>query len=254
MHIGAMKKYFWVLLGIVLTVKSLNGQTPEEVRSALKEWVDVKKITSEEASEWKVEKAVIEDMLQVLEQEEVDLKQKIEDSQSFLSTADEKRSTLEDERAELVTASGELTEFLDHLEQSVKTLYAKFPEPLQETLEPLYSRIPGDDDAKKPALALRLQSVIGILSQADKFNSNLSLEIEIRQIEGSTVEVKTLYFGLAGAVYAEANGGSGGYGLPAADGWTWIDAPEDLSGIIETIQVYEGSKEATFTNIPVKLN
>jgi septal ring factor EnvC (AmiA/AmiB activator) len=244
---------FWVVVTILLAVKHLSAQTPEEVRSGIKEWVQLKKLISEEASDWQVEKAVISDMIQVLEQEEVDLKEKIESNNSILSTADRKRAELEDARKALLEASGKLESRLNTLEGSVRSLYAKFPEPLQEIVDPLVSRIPESDAEDKPALSIRLQSIVGVLSQADKFNAGITLLTELRGGESGTVEVKTLYFGLAGAIYSTVKGDSVGYGVPGDSGWQWQEAPDNKDSIIEAIRVYEGSKEAAFTPIPVKI-
>jgi chromosome segregation ATPase len=209
---------FWVVMIILLSVKHLCAQSTEEIRTEIKEWVKLKKIISEEAADWRVEKAVISDMIAVLEQEEIDLKDKLETNKSFLSTADRKRAELEDSRKALLDASAALESRLEGLEASVRELYTTLPEPLQQTIDPLYSRIPEADAEDKPALTLRLQSVVGILSQADKFNSGITVLTELRNSEGSTVEVKTLYFGLAGAIYATANGESAGYGMPGDGG------------------------------------
>ena len=244
---------FWVVVAIVFAVKHLSAQTPDELRTAIKEWVQVKKIISEEAADWQVEKAVISDMIKVLEQEEVDLKEKLETNKSFLSTADSKRTELEDKRAELLSATEALEVRLDGLEASIHELYVKLPEPLQETIDPLYARIPEADAKDKPALSVRLQSVVGILSQADKFNAGITILTELRGSENGTVEVKTLYFGLAGAIYAAATGESAGFGIPGEDKWVWTDSPENGASIIKAIQVYEGATEAAFTPIPVTI-
>lgn len=247
------KLSFGFLILIAIGVKSVIAETPDELRAIFKEWVAVKKITSEEASEWKVEKAVIADMLKVLEQEEVDLTERIEENESFLSTADEKRTNLEDQRGALLQASSTLEESLPGLESQVRALYARFPEPLQQTVQPLYNRIPTEEEPGNLPSSQRLQSIVGILSQADKFNSGVTVITELRESDGATVEVKTLYFGLGGAIYADASGASAGYGVPNAEGWEWIESEENRADIVNAIEVYQGINEAGFTPVPVQI-
>ena len=67
-----------------------------------------------------------------------------------------------------------------------------------------------------------MQNVVGILSQADKFNTTLTATSESREIEGGkVVEVRTLYWGLATAYYVDASGEYAGIGYTGPDGWEW---------------------------------
>ena len=74
--------------------------------------------------------------------------------------------------------------------QRVKAILATLPEPLVEKIKPLIRRLPNDPNNTKLSLGERVQNVVGILSQADKFNSTITLSNESREIaEGKVVQV-----------------------------------------------------------------
>jgi hypothetical protein len=101
-----------------------------------------------------------------------------------------------------------------------------------------------------------LQAVVGILSQVDKFNSSVTYRKELRGDEGtgSQRETDTLYFGLAYAVYSDADGSSAGYGTPGAEGWVWKSTPEASDDIRELIAVYKNEIPAKYISIPISIN
>lgn len=234
-------------------VLGAQAQTPAERRDEMKEWVHIQKILSSERTEWKVEKAVVEDMLRVLAQEKADLEERIEVGQSVVSTADRKRSELETARDELRAATGALEKALPAIEASVKALVDRFPEPLQQVVSPLYNRLPELGASTRLSLSERLQTVVGILSQADKFNSVITDTSENRTIASGSVIVQTLYFGLGGAIYADPGGETAGVLLPTASGWESKEMPEHAEAIVAALEVYASLSEAAFVELPVSL-
>jgi hypothetical protein len=234
-------------------VLELVGQTPAERREEMKEWINLQKIISEESSGWKVEKAVVEDMIRVLEMEKNDLEERIEAGKSAVTTADTKRTELESERDLLRSATESLSEALPGIEASVRTLYASFPDPLKDTVAQLHNRIPVPGTPTRLSLAERLQSVVGILSQADKFNSVVTEVSENRTVGGGNVIVETLYFGLGGAIYSDAAGTTAGILYPTADGWESKETPEHTDAILAAMAVYQNTAEASFVELPVSI-
>ena len=67
------------------------------------------------------------------------------------------------------------------------------------------------------------------------------------------MEVTTLYFGLAGAFFADETGRYAGIGFPGEQGWQWQDTLDDNQAIGRLIASYEGTREAAFIPVPVKL-
>ncbi|CAA7072348.1 DUF3450 family protein, partial [Lentimonas sp. CC11] len=101
----------------------------------------------------------------------------------------------------------------------------------------------------------RVQNIVGILSQADKFNTTITQTSESRELDsGKVVEVRTLYWGLAMAYYVDAAGEYAGIGFPGKDGWEWPQIDGAGPQIKKLLDVYEGSEEIQFVEVPARIN
>jgi hypothetical protein len=248
--------FLWGSSFLVGSISGLSAQDESAVaatRSTLREWIEVQKTISAEAAAWQEEQAVLNDMLELLRTETADLQEQIEASKAAVSDADAKRAELTTEREEYIAAVESIEPQLAQFESALKALRAKLPPPLQEETTTLFNRLPEDPSKTRLTATERLQAVIGILTQADKFNSGVQREAEVRDVNGSQAEVETLYFGLAAAYFANAEGTYGGIGFPGPEGWTWELKEADAPAISRLIGVYTGQREAEFVPVPATI-
>ena len=249
-----MKKQLCSLLtiGCSLVIVSLNAQNQVvETREVLDQWVETRQIISEEKASWKVEESILGDTVQLLSSELHRLSEALTDLESSATAADEERSTLADEKEKLTAASAVVEANIGALESQLKRALKKLPEPLIEKIKPLIRRLPEDPTDTDLSLGERVQNIVGILSQADKFNTTITQTNESRKIEGGkTVEVRTLYWGLAMAYYVDASGQYAGIGVPGPDGWEWPRVDAAGAEIKQLIDVYEGSEDISFVSVP----
>ncbi|MDP4880188.1 MAG: DUF3450 domain-containing protein, partial [Opitutales bacterium] len=125
------------------------------------------------------------------------------------------------------------------------------PAPLVNKIKPLIRRLPDDPANTELSLGERVQNIVGILSQADKFNTTITMTSESRTIDGGkTIEVRTLYWGLAAAYYVDASGEYAGIGKPSKDGWEWPQIKDAGPQIKKLLDVYEGSEDIQFVEVP----
>jgi hypothetical protein len=170
--------------------------------------------------------------------------------------ADVERESLQAEREEIESSNEMLAVKVRTLELAVQELSARFPSPLLVKVTPLLQNIPEDVSRTKKVLGQRLLTVLGILSQADKFNGTLTLQTNARDVSGTGVQerVTTLYWGLAFAVYVDDAGKFAGMGLPGPEGWEWSTRNESASDVRRFIATYAGeSDQLDFVNIPVEI-
>ena len=67
-----------------------------------------------------------------------------------------------------------------------------------------------------------MQNVVAMLNEADRFNSAITLTVELRKdAEGKERQVQTIYLGLGQAYFADEKGTIAGTGVPGANGWAW---------------------------------
>ena len=122
-------------------------------------------------------------------------------------------------------------------------------------IKPLIRRLPHDPDSKTLSLGERVQNIVGILSQADKFNTTITAVSDSREItENKVVEVRTLYWGLAMAYFVDSSGEYAGIGFPGKDGWEWPQIEGSGPSIQQLLGVYEGNEDIQFVEVPARIN
>lgn len=244
------------LMVSVLAPFSLSAQSTDVggTRDLLDQWVETRQIISEEKASWKVEKSILGDTVQLLSSEIGRLDKALADLESSATAADEERANLADEKEKLTAASAVVEANIGELENQLKRVLKTLPEPLIEKIKPLIRRLPEDPANTDLSLGERVQNIVGILSQADKFNTTITQTSESREIDGGkTVEVRTLYWGLAMAYYVDASGQYAGIGVPGPDGWEWPRVDAAGAEIKRLIDVYEGSEDISFVNVPARI-
>ncbi|MBC2605422.1 DUF3450 family protein [Pelagicoccus albus] len=243
------------LIGLFsFTALSTQAQVDlDSARSAVSEWVAVEKLISEERSDWDSEREIITDMISLLKQEKETLIERIELAESATTEADKKRGAFVEQREEFISAMDFLGENIGKLEEKIVGLHGKFPPPLQEEVSVSFNRIPEAGAESRLSVSQRLQTIVVLLSQADKFNGGVQLVSKIQDLESGPAEVDILYFGLAGAYFQDKTGKYAGVGFPGSEGWEWKETPESASQIADLFAVYQGSAEAEFIRLPVTI-
>ncbi len=94
-------------------------------------------------------------------------------------------------------------------------------------------------------------NVIGILTEIEKFNSMVSVDQEIQNINGTMVKVDTIYIGLAVAYYVDGTKSEAGYMVPAKDGWTKVQDNSLANNIAAAVAMQKREQTATFVNLPI---
>ena len=239
---------------LVFNVCLFGEELINETRSTIDQWVETRQIISKESSQWEIEKGLLEKTYALLTSEVERLNLELKDLKESASASDEERSALAAEKESLRAASKVIATSISSLETSLKEIIPTLPTPLIEKIRPLIRRLP--DDPKKTNLSLgqRVQNIVGILSQADKFNSTITLTSEARGFEeGKTIQVTTLYMGLASAYYVDKSGKYAGVGVPTTDGWEWPIIKGVGPQIKQLVEIYEGAGEIQFIQVPAQI-
>ena len=249
---------FRILLHVVLpslatitTVTSSLATSIRDTQEELTTWVDTKKVIAQTKATWKSEKVIVADLISLLEQEKEKLTTRIEKLEENTNSTDKLRTKLNADKEALITSTKALESVVPDLEDQIRSLIVKLPAPLLEEIQPLMLRLPEANKDTRMSISQRLLTVVGTLNKIDKFNTGITLTSEIRSIGDKSLEVKTLYYGLAGAYFASESAGYAGIGTPGEDGWAWKERPEYKKQIINLIDTYEGAREATFVELPV---
>jgi hypothetical protein len=226
----------------------------ETTRAVLEQWIQTRQITSQAKSDWRLEQSMLTDTQALLRAELQRLQSSLTEMQESATAADQQRAQLNARKEAMQGATTMITTHIGTLEAQLQNIIPTLPAPLIEQIQPLIRRLP--HDPANPALQLgeRVQTIVAILSEADKFNRTLTQSSEARAIDGKLIEVRTLYWGLAMAYYVDASGAYAGIGFPSKDGWQWPQVAGAGPQIKQLLDVYSGSGAIQFVELPAQIH
>jgi hypothetical protein len=242
---------FWLTSGSVFA----QGSKFEEARTHIEKWVQTRQLIARRNADWRVERESIAQTIGLLKREIDLLKGEIDKSEQVDSEADAEKKRITLSLEDLKKANKVVDAALWGMERQALALMARFPDPLKDRTSNVRSRIPLEKkDLRGRSAAERMQNVVAMLNEADRFNSAITLAIEVRKdAEGKDRQVQALYLGLGHAYYADQGGSFAGVGVPGAEGWMWEVKPELGSTIRKVIDIYENERSAEFVPVPVNI-
>lgn len=255
------KGAFGVLTGLVFLAGAAKGPAEESnaakieaTRTALEKWVETRKVISEEKKDFALAKETLQARIELVEHEIGSLREKIAEANKSIEEAEKKKAELVAQNDSLKNASSALLGNLEELENNTKRLLTQLPDPIREKVKPLSQRLPKDGEETELTLSQRFQNVIGILNEVNKFNREITVTSEVRDLpDGTTAEVTALYLGLGQAYYSGAKGSIAGIGTLSDEGWVWKPANEHAAAIAQAIAIMKNEQVATFVEVPVEI-
>jgi len=244
-------------LAFCLTSGSVFAQDSkfEEARTHIEKWVQTRQLIAKRNADWRVERESIGQTIGLLQREIDLLKEAIDKSEQVDSESDAEKKRITLSLEDLKKANNVVDAALWGMERQALALMALFPDPLKDRTSNVRSRIPLEKkDLRGRSAAERMQNVVAMLNEADRFNSAITLAIEVRKdAEGKDRQVQALYLGLGHAYYSDQGGSFAGVGVPGETDWTWEEKPELGSTIRKVIDIYENERSAEFVPVPVNI-
>jgi septal ring factor EnvC (AmiA/AmiB activator) len=233
---------------------SIKADTPEELRSTYKEFIQIKKIMGQETVEWERDKLMLEESISLVEAEIAQLKETLKELKDSSSEADGKRAKLREEVEASKNISESYLSTISDYEVRVSKLTSRFPLLLQRDAASVISALPEGGVSTRP-YSERLLVLASVLNQADKFNNQVRLVTDVKTLDSGNVEVQTLYFGLGAAIFSDVTGGYAGRGVLGDNGWAWetVD-PVQSAEIARAIRVYQSKEVPAFIKVGVTIN
>jgi hypothetical protein len=121
--------------------------------------------------------------------------------------ADEKLTQAQKQKVEVAgqieqntLAAAQIASDISSLETGIRALHPRLPPPLAEKIRTLYERMPADTNNVRVSVAERCQNVLGILNEINKFNAEIAMVYDVRNLsDGKPSEVSCVYVGLGQA-------------------------------------------------------
>ena len=252
---------FWALLSVSILCRLIEvsgfAQEPkfDEARAHIEKWVETRQLIAKRDADWRVERESISQSIGLLQREIDLLKEEIIKSEKVDSAADAEKKRISITLKELKKANQVVESVLWGMERQTLSLIASFPEPLRDRTSNVRLRIPQEkDELRGRSAAERMQNIVAVLNEADRFNSAITLSIEVRKDpDGKDRQVQVLYLGLGQAYFADQRGTFAGNGVPDSEGWKWTNNPSLGQAIRKVINIYENATGAEFVPVPVTI-
>ena len=220
-------------------------------------WMELQQEMTDEQNKWESEKELLQHSVAVLEAEQESLQENIKSYKLATQLYERNRAKLFQELDQENVANAVLNGDLASFEERIRRLQPRLPDPLKEKLKPLFvgTEASEDEESDSDSVANRSQSVISILSMIDQFANSLTLTHAVREsADGSEIDVKVLYWGLAFAFASNASGTRAWLVRPGATGWEWIPYHDRASDFKNTIAIYENERQPDLIYLPAAMN
>lgn len=241
-------------LGLVAgaTAQDDEGANPvNEIRTMQQEYISLRSQISKERAQAAETEQFLQDRIALVEQQIQIAREAATESDAETAKTSESIAKLEEENEGLKAATVSLESVIWDLEREILELRNWMPEDLKEDTRTLAALVPATEEkAEGRKLYDRFITVVTILNQIDKYNTNIELVSENRQVGEDEISVTTMYIGVSHAFYATDDGTRGGYGVPSADGYKWTPSDENAAAIRQAIGIREGKEKAEFIELP----
>lgn len=225
----------------------------ENVRAILGKWLEIQQTIAREQRDWQQGREVLQSRIEIVRREVAELDERLAKARQKLDEAEKAKNAIAVETVALKESAAKLAETAGQFEGLVRTLHAQMPEPFLPRVQQLYARMPADATNSRVSIAERFQNVLGIVNEMNKFNLEIPLSYEVRNLsDGKPAEVKAFYVGLAQAYFVSASG-EAGVGVPGEKGWTWQSRNDEAEHVRQAIGILQNKGSPAFVPLSMEL-
>lgn len=252
--LGFLTPAFLCWVGLGAAAPPQDADPVQGTRAVLEELTQTQRTLSGEKRDWALSRELLRDRIDMVQREIEARRASIADATAGITETDGKIAELTAENERLKQASAAFHARIVALEGRVRTLLTRLPEPIRDRVKVLSQRLPADSNATDLSLSERYQYVVGILNEINKFQREVAVTSEVRELEdGTSAEVTALYVGLGQAYYVTFDGLHAGVGRPGDAGWVWTPANESAPAVQRAVAIVKGEEGAAFVPLPVRI-
>ena len=240
----------FLLLAVFVGLPSFSraADALDNVEKSAEEWIKLRTETARTESDWQREKALVESMIQAVNQRATAAEEKRDLTQA--KTAKE-REEIETILAKSQAAQEEFKAAEARLKRSTQTLLAlrpHLPPRLSEALEMAYRTLASSD----LALGDRMQYVTMILNRCAQFNRLIDVGEDVLTLDGEppAKSYEVIYWGLSHGYAIDRAGAKAWLGTPSESGWKWDPKPGAFGAVVRLIAVANDKADPAFELVP----
>jgi exonuclease VII small subunit len=214
----------------------------------------------QEKDSFERDREVMENYAEGLESEIASLRESIARANDRKLGADRDSVDKTERKAAFAAARSQLATSVRALEEQALARAKAFPRSLlaepkmAQALEEIGTDIHLTGNQLEAQLPKRLNSILTLLGEAEKFQQTVHLRDELHtRADGREFNMKVVYFGLGAAYAVNEAGDFALVGRPAADGWHYEERSDLAATIKRLVDITTGDAEAGFVPLPVEL-
>lgn len=254
---AAMIYFGAIFLGIAfpeLAQGDPNPITSESLEGRAERIFEAKETISREKASWAEQKPLFESLIALREKEIAGIEGFTESAHGRIEEVSQKRSAFETEETDRKTWRANFEKEIIQLEISLREVTPLLPPPVKTKLSTAIARLEETASLDQIPLQERFRDVLSILSAARDFDSKLTIDSEIRNIDGQQYQIDVLYLGLDRAWFVDASGKIAGTGQPTSTGWIWNDDNGIAAKVRRAIEVNRREIPPTLVSLPFTAN
>ena len=251
-----------LLPGMVLPSHSQDeADSPtDKMKESVREWIETMREIQQEEDAWEADQEILEDQRNALRSEIDELTVRLDSARTEKEGADKESVDEIAKRDAYLKSRDLLADEVRELEKGLVGRLPAFPRPLagqprvKELMAQLRKDVALEGDAARTGLTKRLNNVLNLMSEAEKWQQTVHLKGELHTTsDGRKLNMKVVYFGLAIAYAVDEEGTQGMVGHPGTDGWSFSERNDLAPRILEMVTVLNGDADAKFVQLPIEL-
>ena len=213
------------------------------------QWTSLQHQQDALAANWRLEKPVLEQQLDLLERESKTLNDVIEQSSRQQGQVEQRRLDLLQQQTRLEQEQAATESSLGRITATLHGLHPQLPPPLVQAWD---LSLPKLDDPMRTA-SDKLQIALDLLSKLSDFQQKLSLNETVMPLaDGKDYLVKQVYLGLSHGWYVTADLKHAATGRAGLNGWQWSET-DQATAIAHMVDILEHKQNPELVTLPVTL-
>ncbi len=241
-----------IVVSVLVTAFSSAGAADNPARQIdelTTQWTTLQHQQDVLTSNWRLEKPVLEQQLDLLERESKGLSEVFEQSSKQQGQVEQRRLELLQQQTQLEQEQAATQSSLGRITAALHGLYPQLPPPLVLAWN---QTLPKLDEPTRTA-SDKLQIALELLSKLSDFQQKLTLNETVMPLkDGQDYLVKQVYLGLSHGWYVTADLKHAAMGRADVNGWQWTDTDE-AAAIAHMIGILERKQSPELVSLPATL-
>ncbi|MBM4148670.1 MAG: DUF3450 domain-containing protein [Lentisphaerae bacterium] len=238
---------FLLAIAPAITAHTAGADAAEarDLEALAGKWIDLRTAVAEEQRAWAARKDAILRETNLLEAEKRSVIAETAELRESADSAALHFAAAREKYAALAAAAGKIKSELDRAEARLTDWHRRMPEPLRDTVAPLFAELADEEKS----LSEQARVVLAIYLEMDRFRSRPQAAVEMIADGDTRRRADVLYLGMALAFAVSRDGQWAAVGKPGAAGWTWEARPDLARRIRRGIEIARGESPPSLVGL-----